>query len=179
MKTLVIAAALVLTGCVPSIEPLYTAKDVISDAHFVGTWSTKDATLAVTAADDNKSYKVAYDAKEDKPVHLKFTAHLMKLGSSMFADLFPDMPEQILCYPCVPMHMFAKVAANEDTLKIDLFDTGWLDTMAKAGKLQMPSALLDDTRILTAKTADLQAFMLKHENDADAFMKGDPWTKSR
>ena len=179
MKTLVIAAALVLTGCVPSIEPLYTAKDVIYDAHFTGNWAIKDATLAITAGDDNKSYKVAYDAKEDKAVHLKFTAHLMKLGSSMFADLFPDMPEQMMCYPCVPMHMFAKVAVNENTLKIDLFDTGWLDTMAKAGKLQTASALIDDMRILTAKTPDLQALMLKHENDSDAFMKGDPWTKSR
>src|SRR5207244_7153351 len=113
----VVAAALILTGCLPSLEPLYTDRDVTSDPRVTGTWTVKDGSMTVTA--DVRGYKVAYTDNETPETRLNFKAHLVKLGNSLFVDLFPEPPEDPGCYPCLPMHMFGKIAIQANTIRLD------------------------------------------------------------
>ena len=171
----IVAAALLLTGCVPSLEPLYTDRDVTSDPRVAGAWTVKGGDMTVTA--DGRGYKIAYTDNES-PVHrMNFKAHLVKLGGSLFVDLFPEPPKDMSCYPCVPMHMFAKLAIQGNTLRADLMDPEWFGKMAKQGKIPAAHTLIDDAYVLTAKTADLQALMLKYQGDPAAFLKSDAWTR--
>src|SRR5258708_19923235 len=94
MKAFVVAAAaMLLTGCIPSLAPLYTDRDAVSDARVTGTWTVKKDTITVTA--DGNGYKVVY-ADDENPAHkLNFVAHLVKLGSALFLALFPNPPEHL------------------------------------------------------------------------------------
>ena len=178
MKAFVVAAAaMLLTGCIPSLAPLYTDRDAVSDARVTGTWTIKNNTMTVTA--DGNGYKVVYAADENPAHKLNFTAHLVKLGSALFVDLFPEPPEDLACYPCMPMHMFGKVTIQSNTLKVDLFDPGWFNGMAKEGKITMEHAAIGNDYVLSAKTAEVQAFVLKYANDPKAFVESDVWTKKR
>jgi hypothetical protein len=176
MKLFVVVAAVsLLTGCVPSIEPLYTDRDVTSDPRVAGAWTVKGGEMTVTA--DGRGYKVAYTDNES-PVHrMNFKAHLVKLGGTPFVDLFPEPPQDMSCYPCVPMHMFAKLTIQGNTLRVDLFDPSWFDKMAKEGKITTGHTMVGDGYMLTAKTADLQAFVLRYANDPKAFVDTEVWTK--
>lgn len=171
----IVAAALLLTGCVPSLEPLYTDRDVTSDSRVTGAWTVKGGGMTVTA--DGRGYKVAYTDSENPENRLNFKAHLVKLGSTLFVDLFPEPPKDMSCYPCVPMHMFAKLAIQANTLRVDLFDPSWFDKMAKEGKITAGHTMVVDGYMLTAKTADLQAFVLKYANEPKAFVDTEVWTK--
>ena len=174
---IVAAAAMLLTGCIPSLEPLYTDRDVTPDARVTGSWTVKGGEMTVTG--DGRGYKVAYTDNQTPAHRSNYKAHLVKLGSAVFVDLFPEPPEDLACYPCVPMHMFGKLAIQDNTLRVDLFDPSWFDKMAKDGKITTGHTLVDGNAMLTAKTADLQAFVVKYVNDPHAFVETDVWTKKR
>ncbi len=177
MKAFVVAAAaMLLTGCIPSIAPLYTDRDVVSDRRVTGTWTAKnDQTMTVTA--DGNGYKVLY-ADTENPAHkMNFKAHLVKLGSNLFVDLFPEPPEDLACYPCVPMHMFGKLTIQGNTLKVELFDPGWFNRMAKEGKITTGHLAAGNDSLLSGTTAEVQAFVLNYANDPKAFVGSDVWTK--
>jgi hypothetical protein len=178
MKAFVVAAAaMLLTGCIPSLAPLYTDRDIVSDARVTGTWTAKESTMTVAA--DGNGYKVAYAANENPAHKMNFKAHLVKLGNSLFVDLFPEPPGDMFCFPCIPMHMFGKLTIQGNTLKVDLFDPGWFNEMAKAGKITTAHTAIENDYILSAKTAEVQAFVLKYANDPKAFVESDVWTKKQ
>src|SRR5690349_9986798 len=132
LKTIVLAAAaLLLTGCVPSLNPLYTDRDLTTDTHLPGTWSMKEGSMAVTV--DGRGYKVVYTVKEKPEQALTYAAHVLKLGDSLFVDILPTPSEDLPCYPCMPMHMFAKLVIEENSLRLNLLDPAWFDKKLKAG----------------------------------------------
>jgi hypothetical protein len=49
--------------------------------------------------------------------------------------------------------------------------------MAKEGKITAGHTMVVDGYMLTAKTADLQAFVLKYANEPKAFVDTEVWTK--
>jgi hypothetical protein len=86
-----LAIAALIAACVPSVNPFFFEKDVVTDAHLLGTWQEGDKkdhpeTWLFENATSN-SYTATYTEEPGKTG--KFEAHLFKLGETTFLDLTP------------------------------------------------------------------------------------------
>ena len=84
-------AALMLSGCIVSLHPLYTKKDIIFEPDLIGQWSYKGegerkGTWEFQKLWDNK-YKLVHTDEDGKEG--RFLAILLKVKDQMFLDLQP------------------------------------------------------------------------------------------
>ena len=188
MKKILLALVLVvlcgLIGCIPtSINPLYTAEDLVFDPALIGVWrgeGDSKETWAFEKAGD-KEYKFAYTENDGKTGH--FEAHLLKLGHARFLDLFPDESgiedmnrSGFYKVHLLRTHSFLKVTRIEPALQMAPLDLKWLRELL--GK--HPKAIRhhrigegDDAQIvLIASTPELRKFVEKHLRTEGAF--GEP-----
>ena len=184
--TLLIGLGLLLSGCVPSVNPLYTQNDIVFDPALLGAWGERDEkeTWAFEKAGENK-YKLRHTDREGRTA--VFEVHLVKLQENLFLDLYLVDPgaendlnmNQLAHFGMIvrPAHMFMKVTSLAPTLQIAVLDPDWLkEFLAKNPKAVRhekrwaPTSGADSQEIvLTAETKALQQFILQHINDQKAF----------
>src|SRR5437660_1177620 len=86
-----LAIIALVAACVPSVNPFYTDKDVVTDPRLTGAWledeSKDDPAGWKFEVTTNNAYAVAL--KEDKGKTGSFEGHLFKLGQGLFLDLTP------------------------------------------------------------------------------------------
>lgn len=179
--------ATLFAGCwQKSLHPFYQEKDLSYDTGLVGVWSEKqddekkkDA-WTFSAAGENK-YKLNI---LDGETTVEFEARLFNLGGDQYLDLLSakrSMSE-------IPAHHLLKVARAGDTLKIHVLNTDWVQKWLKANPGKMDHLRLTDPDhpedrdkdelVLTARTPELQKFIMDHRQDAD-FFNGDGETLTR
>jgi hypothetical protein len=171
---LLLAVAVVLAAaCVPSLHPLYTARDVVFDSTLVGAWSDSAATehWRFAPAADN-AYQVTYT--DDKGRVGVFVGHLTRLGERSFFDFYPDsLPKtanEFWALHLVPMHSFAIVDGIRPRLRIGLLEPKALEKYLKAHPAALRHEFTDSgDLVLTASTAQLQAFFRAHAGDKGLF----------
>jgi hypothetical protein len=154
------AAALLLPACIPSINPFYTDKDVAFESRLLGEWEGKDKDDKQIwkfeegkEKNSEKAYTLTVTEKDGK--HGEFEAHLFKLKEEYFldiviSDLGADVSD-LVAASLIPGHLLLRVPQIEPELKVAPFDFGI---------------------VLTAGTADLQSFVLKHLREDELFAKG-------
>jgi hypothetical protein len=185
MKTTIrIAAGLALSalfaGCVAtSVYPFYTAKDVVFEPGLVGTWGEPGSTNAANEQwrfekAEGQAYKLTV---QDKEKSTEFDTYLFKLKGGLFLDLCPrERPDNSL-----PLHYLLKVNRLEASLEVSTLDYGWLKKLVEKNPrairhLVVPKKLGESGEgdlVLTADTAELQKFILKHVNTDEAFTKSE------
>lgn len=171
IKNLLISLGIlaILAGCVPSIYPLYTDKDVVFDPSLVGSWLNKDddETWTFTRGED-QSYDMSISGKDST---VMFQAHLVELGGRRFIDLYPNPPDwddSPYHDLMLPLHWFGSISIIGDTLIVSLMNPDNLTALADSG-VTVPSYVdIDDLRVLTASTADLQKFVVDN-SERDVF----------
>jgi hypothetical protein len=166
---LISAMALGVAGCIPSLNPLYTEKDLVFDSALVGSWSEKDdADTWKFERGDNKSYKLTIsDGGKSSP----FIAHLVQLGQHRFLDLLPAKNglddfkgADFYKIGLIRGHLIFKVNQIEPALRLSFLDPEWFKKLLEAN----PQAIAhqktsdDDGGLITASTAELQKFILDH-----------------
>lgn len=175
-----------LTGCVYSIHPLYTEKDIIFDPALIGEWSEKDSnetwTFTKKAETDhtpNMSYNLVY--LDEKNRAGKFIVHLVKIKGKLFLDIFPDTSElkenEYYKFHLFPVHTFMQVKQIEPTLQMAALDSGWVEKHLKVNSKAISHEMTDNGIIFTAITKELQTFILKCEKTKDAFGEFSNMTK--
>lgn len=168
---------LLFAGCVlTSVYPYYTAKDVIFEPKLVGRWddlAKPDATNVCwefTRTGTNNSYTLVIQGDE-KPV--TFLAHLFRLKEWTFLDALPTEDHD----DYVPPHYLLKITQFEPTLKTETLDYKWVSDLLEKqpGALQhlrmdpRPGDQSAARLLVTAPTAELQKFIIKHANNTNAF----------
>lgn len=173
------ATTLLVSACIPSLNPFYTAKDVVFDTHLVGIWQTKNAgedqRWKFEQGKDN-SYQLKITEKDGKEG--KFTAHLFKLKQELFLDLIPsdcgfskDQADLVGC-AMFPGHLLVRVAQLGLELKLAMTDFDWLSKYLEANPKALAHHTEEERVLLTASTRDLQRFVLKHLGKGELF--GEP-----
>lgn len=178
MKKLIIptlaAVAIILAGCVQSLHPLYTDKDIVFEPGLVGTWSENDSveTWTFEKAEDNR-YKLTYTEK-GKPG--EFLATLVKLDGKLFIDLYPrdkafeDLKQNDLFkLHVLPVHTVLKIRLKGDELEMAVQNPEWLQKLVEADPKAIKHEKLDDRIVVTADTAEWQKFVIKHADTSDAY----------
>jgi hypothetical protein len=190
--------AALMAGCVPivSLHPLFTKDTIVFEEKLLGTWvedSNKPqvtwefARLEESAAERlpaeirdqiQKCYRVNVD--DDKDRKGSFAACLVKLQDRLFLDVLPDKfpsgeqdPEKMkLTYNAfffLPVHSFVRVNSIGDQLKIRLTDDDGFKKLLEAEPKAVKCDMIDERPVLTASTAELQAFMTKYADDERLF----------
>jgi hypothetical protein len=190
-----VCSVLLLCGCIPmSVYPFYTEKDLVFNADLLGMWiSSDDESHYLFEQADSTAYTMTYREGDKES---KYDAHLFKLGNVLFLDVYPRdesiTADDMLLEHLVRVHSCYRVRQITPTPVFCTFDYGWLkDELAKDPKapahvvfddqLDSDAAVADSQGveegvslnwgrvILTAPTADVQAFMLKHLETEGAF----------
>lgn len=184
MKRLLIGVALaipcVAAGCVPSLNALYTKQDVIFDAGLLGTWKQKNDksiwTFRREKPSNKKQYHIAIDLAEDNQrKQAEFAGTLVKIKGTTYLDLYPKEPafakntSQFHVYHLLPVHTFAKITREQNSLKIEMMNPTWIAGYLKNHPGELTHVKTRDRYVLTASTAELQSFVDKHKNTEKAF----------
>jgi len=181
---LLLLALLTLAGClVRSVHPLYTARDLVFDPALVGVWNlVKDKETAKEIwefqADENKTgYLLLHTDDEGRRAKLK--AHLVKLGEQHFLDLEPEDAEKelnsLFVVHLTGCHTFTKVTLTKGAVQLDFFNPDWVREFLEKQPSALRHELIRDDEgkvrdlLLTAPTADLQAFVRKHAAEKEVF----------
>ena len=193
MKARTVLLILLLTGlvvsCIPSLYPLYEAKDLLLDKQLEGIFASGedeywriellDLEWEKEFSDDwnrynsGKTYKLV--VREDELVQ-DFALHLLKLGDDHYLDFYPvdfDIPNKLLKQQLIPAHIFAKVEISEKYLVLHYFNNDWLDELFDQKQIKLSHTELPDRYLLTAKTGELQKFIIKYANDSTTFVEAD------
>jgi hypothetical protein len=125
-----------------------------------------------------KCYRVTIT--DDKDRKGSFAACLVKLQDRLFLDILPDKfpageqnPEKMkLAYNAfffLPVHSFVRVSSIGDQLKVRLTDDEGFKKLLEAEPKAVKYDMIDERPVLTASTAELQAFMAKYADDERLF----------
>jgi hypothetical protein len=163
-----LVVSMVLTACVPSLHPLYTAETIVFREELIGIWREKaedEESWTFTKGEDGKSY--ALNIKEEKVSSL-LEARLVKLGENLFLDLVADgdlLEEKagdMYKASLIPGHLILKVKLGE-TLELQMLNAEKLKDLLKANPKELGHTLIEkDYLVITASTEELQRFVRKH-----------------
>ncbi len=168
-----------MIGCVPSLHPLFSDKDLVLEPALVGTWIGSDGATWDFQPGTDRVYKAVY-TENDAPA--KFEARLGKLGKYLFVDLYPEdleLKNDFYKGHFIPTHTFTRVRIEGDTLQLDMPDPDWLKSMIEQKKIKISHEETNEVFLLTAATEDLQKFVLAHAEDEDFFSNHSEWHRRK
>jgi hypothetical protein len=184
-KALFYLLAAILGGCVPvmSLHPLYTEKDVVFEERLLGRWvddPNKPETIWQfnRIKDPNNAYNLVFSDEEGKKG--SFVAHLVKLGSRLFLDVYPSEPPSEIEDPnklelpynsffLIPAHTFIKIDFSGPQLKMWLTNDEEIKKLLEEEPNAVKHTFTEDKLILTASTKELQKFVIKYADDKRVF----------
>jgi hypothetical protein len=170
-------AAVLLSACIPSVNPFYTTKDIHFDAALVGEWQQKDDNKESWKFEraDNQGYKLTVTETGHKTATCD--ACLFKLKDELFLDIIPndckfsDEQADVVSAALFPGHLLVWVSLSGSELKLAFFDFDWLEKYLT----EHPEALAHHREqkrlLLTAETPALQRFVLQHLGEGQLFQK--------
>jgi hypothetical protein len=174
---ILIAAAALLGACIPSLNPFYTDKDVVFEAKLLGTWQEKEKAdepqIWKFEEGKDKAYNLTVTEKEGKQG--EFEAHLFKLKQDYFLDIVATEigtnVADLITASLIPGHLLFRVPQFDPELKLAGTDYDWLQKYLKEHPKALAHHIANDRITLTAETADLQSFVLKHLGEGELFGK--------
>jgi len=169
-----LAIAITAGGCVPTLNSLFTTKDVAYDPALEGKWQNAEATWTIQPFDAKGGrYRLRTEMK-DQP-SAEWYATLGAIGTNRFLELLPQRPNEIHQKSFygghfIQLRSFWKVALAADTLTLTSMSTQWLEAMLKQNKLTIKYEKPEGGMLfLTASTQELQDFVAKYADDPGAF----------
>lgn len=171
---IVLCASLLMSGCVPAINPFYTKADVYFDSKLLGVWMDEDETESWRfEAGNENDYKLTYTDEYKKTG--VFTAKLFKLGGRSFLDLTPlrsaSGQNDFYIGHMLPLHTFVQITLNGTTGNISHLDPAWLERLLEKDPKSLHHAVFDNDIFLTDTTKNLQAFLIANLNAPEAFVR--------
>jgi hypothetical protein len=102
----------------------------------------------------------------------RFEAVLTELGNVAFLDIYPEAPHSESTFyidHLLRVHNILRLEMDADTLWVADFDAEWLQTAMDKKRVKLAHVPLDGAVLLTAPTAELQAFVKKYATTREAF----------
>jgi hypothetical protein len=172
VSIVVLGILVAFTGCIPSLHPIYTGKDIVFEPSLIGQWAEDNSkeVLTFSRAGTNQ-YKFVY--MDDKGKLGTFSAHLANIKGNLFLDFFPDdlylKENEFYRFNLLPVHTFAYVKQIEPTLQMSFPNPEWIKKFLNKNPGAIRHEQIESEIILTASTEELQAFWVKHLDTEGAF----------
>ncbi len=166
---LIAMATLALTGCtdIAFLYPIYSEDDRARDIDLTGEWKGKDNDRWQFATNKDGSYVLEWRDNQDTVV---LEANLVRISNALYLDV-ASKPEGT----AIRGHAVARVELSGDMLHMAWLDSNWLaERLEKDHALPFERPCLDRNRkcmVITAPTADVQNFLMRHAQESKAFEK--------
>jgi len=180
-SVLAVLPLLILTGCVWTVHPIYTEKDVYFEPALVGIWQSDKGDIIEFRRGNSNDYEVIF--REIKPgKDCVVQGNLAKVNGVRVLDFYPNATElkEASCLDSffLPMHMFFRVDQIEPTLELSAVDYGWMQKIVKNDPDIIAHVEIKPGILLTAETEELQKFWSKHFDDEGAFFHAHSWRRA-
>jgi hypothetical protein len=181
-------AVLLLSACIPSLQPFYTEKDLIFESSLVGAFSDNEGDGAWTFTKSaDREYKLTIKDKEKSST---FTTHLFKLGGDHFIDLYAigesldDCPrEDFLKASLIPGHLVLKVPSFSPKLALQVMDEDGIKEYLKANKGAVPHSLIESglsgRLVFTGSSEQMRDFLKRISTEEKCWGKPAEFQKSK
>ena len=168
-----LALVVLMTGCVRSVQPIYTEEDLTFDPGLLGTWLEKDGKdiWIFEQAGDN-AYKLTHLEDGEETKSATFEARLVQVGDHQYLDLFPEEPEiksSFYKFHLVPVHSFVRLTLQGDSLCLTALDYDWMSKRIKAREIDLPHVLVDGDIILSGGPKEIQEFLIGIAEEKSAY----------
>lgn len=163
---------LVLTGCIPSLHPIYFPEDVTFDESILGSWEDGDTGEIWNFSNAGRSeYKLIHIDEEGRKG--EFNARLVKISGHLFLDLEPadrgSVQTSFYQEHFQKTHSFVHVLQTQPMLKFAVMEERWLNDLVT----QQPSAIRHERVggeiLLTSSTRETQKFLIDNLNTQGAY----------
>ena len=162
------ALTLAWTGCVTSVYPFYFEKDVAFDPALLGDWIENQNNANVHwkfERDGQTAYRLTHTGERGESSVAQ--AHLFKLHGQRFLDFLGSEPKEDDGFvPAIPAHLLLRVVHIGPTLELVGLDYDWLGKLLEKNPKAIRHHIIEDhgdnRLVLTADTAELQRFVVKH-----------------
>jgi DNA-binding PadR family transcriptional regulator len=197
MKKYLITAAIIvmvtaLSGCLSTLHPLFTDKELVFDTRLLGRWQAGDGDdTAIFERGTPASFNQLPDAlrklsdkgylvtiRDDNAV-VKYYAFLTSLGKQLYIDYYPCENAQQSKYDgfykqhLVKMHSFYRIRFNDDrSFETSQFDEDFLKKLIDNKQIRIKYEVrYDGNYVITASTEELQQYVLKYGDVPEAYYK--------
>jgi hypothetical protein len=199
MKKIALATAfallfIFLSGCLTTLHPIFTEKDLAYDPKLIGTWKT-DSTgnkrravitnLSTESSIDlpgnissikQKGYLISYQ-DENGTTSEQYIAFLARIGKHLYFDYYPaDKKEnrkidEFFDAHFVKMHTSYRVEILKDgSFELSQLDGSYVKTLIDEKKIRISHETdADDNITITASTNELQQYLLKYGDEPSAY----------
>ncbi|MEL7122984.1 MAG: hypothetical protein AAFO07_26280 [Bacteroidota bacterium] len=166
-----ILVVLLAQSCIISLHPLYTKETIAFHKSLSGTFEEGEEEEKVFWKFERKKDYYNLIRYSEKGDTLQYEATLVKLGKHYFMDFYAEPPDEVSndIIEFLPTHNFAKLNIEDNLLTFQFFDYNFLDDLFENRKIRIKHEVVEDARVLTAKSEDLQKFVLKYADTPEAF----------
>lgn len=169
------AVALLLSACIPSVNPYYKPKDVTFDPALIGEWADDEESWVFSHHKDEGAYELTITESGKRGV-LKAT--LFTLRNHRFLDVIPiaddielaDDQADIIGMGITTGHLVFHVAETAPQLKLALMEGEWFMDQLEQEKGFLTHLEDDERMLITAKTSELRRFLMRHVDSGRLFM---------
>lgn len=195
MTVLLVALA---NACIPSLFPLYTQEDLVTDDRLVGTWDGGESGIwtferldYTTNTDffspdwsepgEKKTYRLVvaeFDGADT--LEAEFVVHMLELKGQRYLNFSPvdvELHHDFLAWHMVAANNFSRVSIGQDSLSLGYFNPDYLEELIDANKIKISHIRYDNGILIMAPTAELQKFVIKYGDDEDAMLEPDVFTR--
>ncbi|MCK5464695.1 MAG: hypothetical protein KAI95_16820 [Bacteroidales bacterium] len=195
-RTIILIAMLALMAgsCIPSLFPLYTNEDLITDDRIVGTWDAGDGGIWVierldyspssdffssdwSDTKEKNTYKlVVTEIDRVDTLEAEFLVHMLVLGGQHYLNYYPvdyELDHDFMSWHMIEANNFSKVWITEDSISLGFFDPSYLEELIDENRIKISHIRHDNGILLTARTRELQKFVIKYGDEEDAILEPD------
>ncbi|HEY3739308.1 MAG TPA: hypothetical protein VGL53_05665 [Bryobacteraceae bacterium] len=160
------AAVAMLSGCTVSLQPFYSKATLLDDRSIEGRWTDGETTWQITRTRP-AHYDIAACEEDSGDCKADTVGVLFRTSDVTFLD-FQEKAESNFSTVVHPHGLF-QVHMEDDAIDLMMLDQDRLTNLAKDGRLDTEFADLESGFLLTAASADLQSFVLRHLSDPQVF----------
>lgn len=200
----ILLIGLTFQGCITSLHPLYTNKDLTFDKRLIGTWHSDgsgdswkienlmDKELASFKDPKEKKEKEGFKSMfinkntylltyKEKGKQGEFLLNLVSLDDELYIDLYPgSLKEQneLLEDHYLPVHSYAKIKINSNGFELSFFNGEQIYKLLNENRIKIKHESFEYYKVITASTEELQKFVTKYADSKDFFMAPVTFKKS-
>lgn len=172
IATIVALSFLVLTGCIPSLHPIYMPEDVTFDESILGTWEDGNTGEIWNFSNAGKAeYKLIHIDDEGRKG--EFSARLVKISGYLFLDLVPADPPVVQSSffqdHFQKTHSFVRVLQTQPTASFAAMESRWLSDLLTERPNSIRHERVGGEILLTSSTRDTQQFLIDNLNTRGAY----------
>jgi hypothetical protein len=192
VSMLLFSVVLCLAGCLTTLHPIFTGKDLITDPRLIGNWEKgKDKAKVVyrqpnanevnnlSPALQSEAGKIYMLDEKDEHGNIRSTnyAFMIKLGKYYYMDYYPASEKErrsadnFFAAHYIPMHSIYRIEfKNNNSFNVQRLDGGYLEKLIKNKQIRIRHEVMEDGGIfITAPTEELQQYLIKYSDVPEAY----------